>query len=64
MFMASIFDKFWRPGLSVDEVMHIVDLGIAEVRARLVVAAPNFLIKIVDKDGVRVLAERNTITTT
>lgn len=62
MFMNSLFDKHWVPGMSVDEVMNLVDLGIAEVRARLVVSPPNFLIKIVDKDGVRVLAERKTAT--
>jgi len=58
MFMMSLFDKHWRPGMNVDEVLDLVDQCIAEVKTRLVVAPASYLIKIVDKDGVRVLGER------
>ena len=56
--MLSLMDKAWRPGMSVDEALALADAAIAEVRSRLVVAPPNYVIKIVDKDGARVLAER------
>ncbi len=58
--MLSLLDSAWRPGLSVDEAVALADAGIAEVRSRLVVAPPNYVIKIVDKDGARVLAERKS----
>lgn len=32
----------------------------SQVRSRLVVAPPNYVMKIVDKDGARVLAERKS----
>jgi 20S proteasome alpha/beta subunit len=57
-FVLSLMDKAWRPGMSVDEALALADAAIAEVRSRLVVAPPNYVIKIVDKDGARVLAER------
>mmetsp|Transcript_42460 Transcript_42460/g.51498 ORF Transcript_42460/g.51498 Transcript_42460/m.51498 type:complete len:194 (-) Transcript_42460:651-1232(-) len=59
MFMTSLFDKHWTPGMSVDQVLDLVDKCIAEIKQRLVVAPPAFLIKICDKDGVRVLGERS-----
>ena len=58
--MLSALDKAWRPALSVDEALALADASIAEVRSRLVVAPPNYVIKIVDKDGARVLAERKS----
>ena len=57
-FVLSLMDKAWRPGMSVEEALALADAAIAEVRCRLVVAPPNYVIKIVDKDGARVLAER------
>ena len=59
-FVLSLFDKAWRPGMSVEEAVAVCDAGIAEVRCRLVVAPPSYIIKIVDKDGARVLAERRS----
>ncbi len=59
-FVLSLFDKAWRPGLSVDEAVGLCDAAIAEVRSRLVVAPPSYVIKVVDKDGARVLAERKS----
>ena len=59
-FVLSLMDKAWRPGMAVEEAVALCDAAIAEVRSRLVVAPPSYLIKIVDKDGARVLAERKS----
>lgn len=59
-FVLSLFDKAWRPGLSVEEAVELCDKGIAEIRSRLSVAPPSYVIKIVDKDGGRVLHERRS----
>lgn len=43
----------WHPGLSEDEAVAMMEAGIAEVKKRLVVAPPHYVIKVVDKNGVR-----------
>mmetsp|Transcript_23313 Transcript_23313/g.79330 ORF Transcript_23313/g.79330 Transcript_23313/m.79330 type:complete len:204 (+) Transcript_23313:230-841(+) len=57
-FTCSIFDKYWKPGLKLEEAMDIVDKCIAEIRSRLVVAPQSYIVKIVDKDGIRTVAEK------
>jgi 20S proteasome subunit beta 4 len=52
-FALSLFDKMWHPDLSEDEAVAMMEAGIAEIKKRLVVAPPHYLIKVVDKDGVR-----------
>ncbi|CAM6012922.1 unnamed protein product [Sphagnum balticum] len=60
-FILSLMDRYYEKNMSVDKALELVDKCIAEVRARLVVAPPNFVIKIVDKDGARTLAWRKTV---
>lgn len=52
-FALSLFDKMWHPDLSQDEAVAMMEAGIAEVKKRLVVAPPHYVMKVVDKDGVR-----------
>ncbi|GIL63804.1 hypothetical protein Vafri_17806 [Volvox africanus] len=54
-FTLSLFDKMWHPELTVDDAVAMIDAGITEVKKRLVVAPPHYIIKVVDKDGVRVV---------
>jgi 20S proteasome subunit beta 4 len=60
-FMLSIMDKHYKKDLSLPEALELVSLCIKEVQARLVVGPPNFVIKIVDKDGARLLEWRKTV---
>lgn len=60
-FVLSMLDRLWRPKLSVAEALEMMEKGVAEVLKRLVVAPPAYVIKIVDKEGIRVL---KTIRTT
>jgi 20S proteasome subunit beta 4 len=43
----------WHPDLSEDEAVAMMEAGIAEIKKRLVVAPPHYMIKVVDKNGVR-----------
>jgi 20S proteasome subunit beta 4 len=52
-FTLSLFDKMWHPNLSEAEALVMMQEGIKEVQKRLVVAPPHFVIKVVDKNGVR-----------
>eukprot|EP00249_Psilotum_nudum_P010515 c22582_g1_i1 orf=423-1064(+) len=60
-FVLSTMDKYYRKDMSLEEAMVLVDKCILEIRTRLIAAPPNFLIKIVDKDGARELAWRKTV---
>ncbi|AEE83501.1 putative proteasome endopeptidase complex [Arabidopsis thaliana] len=52
-FSLSTMDRHYRSDMSVEEAIELVDKCILEIRSRLVIAPPNFVIKIVDKDGAR-----------
>ncbi|MCL7045942.1 hypothetical protein MKW94_016753 [Papaver nudicaule] len=52
-FSLSMMDRHYRSGMSVEEATDLAEKCIMEIRSRLVVAPPNFVIKIVDKDGAR-----------
>ncbi|KAF8086987.1 hypothetical protein N665_0606s0014 [Sinapis alba] len=53
-FSLSTMDRHYRSDMSVEEAIELVEKCILEIRSRLVIAPPNFVIKIVDKDGARV----------
>mmetsp|Transcript_15148 Transcript_15148/g.19207 ORF Transcript_15148/g.19207 Transcript_15148/m.19207 type:complete len:202 (-) Transcript_15148:40-645(-) len=54
-FCLSIMDRDWKEGLTCDEAVGIVEKCIKELQVRFLIAQPNFIIKVVDKDGVRTL---------
>ena len=60
-FSLAMMDRHYHSNMSLDEAIKLVDDCIAEIRSRLVVAPPNFVIKIVDKDGAREYAWRESI---
>ncbi|KAF8085106.1 hypothetical protein N665_0680s0005 [Sinapis alba] len=60
-FSLSTMDRHYRSDMSVEEAIELVDKCILEIRSRLVIAPPNFVIKIVDKDGARVHAWRQSV---
>ncbi|KAH7842277.1 hypothetical protein Vadar_003446 [Vaccinium darrowii] len=60
-FSLAMMDRHYHSNMSVEEAIDLVDKCIIEIRSRLVVAPPNFVIKIVDKDGAREYAWRESI---
>ncbi|KAH0882987.1 hypothetical protein HID58_059083 [Brassica napus] len=60
-FSLSTMDRHFRSDMSVEEAIELVDKCITEIRSRLVIAPPNFVIKIVDKDGARTHAWRQSV---
>ena len=60
-FSLSMMDRHYHSGMSVEEAIDLVDKCILEIRSRLVVAPPNFVIKIVNKDGAREYAWRESV---
>ena len=56
-FTLSLFDKLWHPDLTEAEALSMMEKAVDEIRRRLVVAAPKFVVKVVDENGIRTVAE-------
>eukprot|EP01025_Chloroclados_australasicus_P034927 TRINITY_DN3566_c0_g2_i3.p3 TRINITY_DN3566_c0_g2~~TRINITY_DN3566_c0_g2_i3.p3 ORF type:complete len:193 (+),score=26.19 TRINITY_DN3566_c0_g2_i3:104-682(+) len=54
-FVLSLLDKLWHPNLTEEEAIELMKKGIEEVKKRLVVAHPGYIMKIVNKDGIKVV---------
>ena len=54
-FVLSIFDREWKEGLTEAEGIDLVKKCIAELQIRFLIHMPKFLVKIVDKNGIRVI---------
>ncbi|GMH31853.1 hypothetical protein Nepgr_033697 [Nepenthes gracilis] len=54
-------EPHYHRGMSLEDAINLVDMCIMEIRSRLVVAPPNFVIKIVDEKGAREFAWREFI---
>uniref|UniRef100_A0A7S2VZY0 Proteasome subunit beta n=1 Tax=Eucampia antarctica TaxID=49252 RepID=A0A7S2VZY0_9STRA len=55
-FCLSIMDRFWKEGLAEDEAVKIVEKCIQELRVRFLLNQPNFIIKVVTKDGTKTIS--------
>lgn len=53
-FCLSIMDKEYRDDLSEEDALKIIDYCIHEIHTRFLISQPNFMVKVIDKDGVRV----------
>ncbi|KAI8923850.1 nucleophile aminohydrolase [Entophlyctis helioformis] len=51
-FVMSTMDRYWKEGLSLEEVKSLMRKCIAELKVRFI-GNLNFIIKVVDKDGIR-----------
>jgi len=56
-FVLSIFDRYHKKGLSLDEGIQLINTCIKEVQTRFLISQPDFTIKIVDKNGIRVIRQ-------
>ena len=51
--MLSMFDRLWKKNMTEAEALNLMEQGVAEVKRRLVIAPPSFIVKVIDKDGIR-----------
>eukprot|EP00173_Palmaria_palmata_P000962 Plantae.Rhodophyta-Palmaria_palmata.ctg14944.p1 GENE.Plantae.Rhodophyta-Palmaria_palmata.ctg14944~~Plantae.Rhodophyta-Palmaria_palmata.ctg14944.p1 ORF type:complete len:220 (+),score=55.38 Plantae.Rhodophyta-Palmaria_palmata.ctg14944:164-823(+) len=61
-FVLSTLDRFWKKNMSEDDALKVLQKAIDEVQKRLVINQPRFCIKVVDKDGVRILKAADEFT--
>lgn len=55
-FVSSIFDKDCSEAMTEEDAVKIVEKCIREIHTRFLMSQPNFIIKKVDKDGVKTLS--------
>lgn len=54
-FLLSTMDRYWKPGMSEAEGLALVQKCIAELGTRFLLNQPRFTVKIVTKDGIRLV---------
>jgi 20S proteasome subunit beta 4 len=54
-FVLSVFDREWRPNMTLDEGLEVIRKCIHELKTRFMISQPNFVIKVVDKNGIKVV---------
>ena len=52
-FVLSMFDRLWRKDMTEEEALELMEKGVEEVKRRLVIAPPSFIVKVIDKAGIR-----------
>lgn len=56
-FLYSLLDRHYKPKMSLEEGMQLLDLCFRELETRFVINTRNYIVKVADKDGVRVLRD-------
>jgi 20S proteasome subunit beta 4 len=54
-FIISIFDREWKHNMNLEQGLEIVRKCLHELKTRFMISQPVFTIKVVDKDGIRVV---------
>ena len=54
-FCLSMMDRDYRDGLNEQDAIQIVQHCIKNLKKRFLLSLPNFIIKVIDKDGIRVV---------
>lgn len=54
-FIISIFDREWKHNMNLEQGLEIVRKCLHELKTRFMISQPIFTIKVVDKDGIRVV---------
>jgi len=54
-FLLSLFDRQWHEGMNQEEAIALIRSCIHQIHTRFLINQANFVAKIVDKDGIRVI---------
>merc|ERR1711934_476316 len=54
-FCSSTIDRYYTPNLTLEEGMDILKKCVKEIQTRFLMNTPEFTVKVIDKDGVRVV---------
>ncbi|XP_067928758.1 proteasome subunit beta type-2-like [Watersipora subatra] len=56
-FTLSIFDRYYKPDMSVDEAYGLLNRCVQELDQRFLVNLPKFKVRVIDKEGVKDMAD-------
>ena len=59
-FLWALFDANWKPDMNLDEALDLVEICKAQLKTRFLVNSPLFVVKIIDKDGIRVVPQKTS----
>mmetsp|Transcript_34314 Transcript_34314/g.77285 ORF Transcript_34314/g.77285 Transcript_34314/m.77285 type:complete len:201 (-) Transcript_34314:2167-2769(-) len=64
-FASSLMDRLWRPNMPLEEGIQLMKKAFAEINQRFLVGGATFTLKVVDKDGTRIidLGDQNSMQT-
>ena len=54
-FIWSTLDRNWKKNMDIDAALVVLRKCIAEVQKRLLISQPHFAVKVVDKNGIRII---------
>ena len=54
-FVSSVLSNAWKPNLTREQAVDIVKMAIHELRTRFMIAQDNFIVKLVDANGIQVI---------
>lgn len=54
-FILSVFDREWRKDMSEQQGLEVIKKCIHELKTRFLISQPEFIVKVVDANGVRVV---------
>ncbi|XP_058815659.1 proteasome subunit beta type-2-like [Topomyia yanbarensis] len=57
LFVSSILDRYHHAKITQDEAYEILKKGVTEIQKRLIINLPNFKVSVIDKDGIKELAD-------
>jgi len=54
-FVLGLLDRYWRPDMTLEEGIQLLNMCVREVQARLILNAPRYIVKTVSDKGINVL---------
>ena len=61
-FLWALFDANWKPGMTLDEALDLVEICKTQLKTRFMVNSNAFIVKVIDKDGVRIVEQKTNST--
>ena len=57
-FLWALFDANWKPNMTLDEALDLVEICKTQLKTRFLVNSPSYIVKIIDKDGIRIVPQK------
>lgn len=55
-FVLSVLDREWKKGFNLEQAIDVIKKCIHELHTRFLISQPHFVVKVVDRDGTRIVS--------